>query len=347
MNRIEPSLKATLRRTSSITLLCTLYTKSLNVNARNQMAKVLVTGGAGFVGVPVTLLVAKSHDVLVIDTFRYQQETSTAIESVASLARVDVRDYGALLEVFMSFRPEVVLHLAAIHFIPECNKHPVLAADINITGTENVLRAAEESCSVKRVIVTSSAAVYPISNEALSDESSPDPTDIYGTTKAVNESQAKRFTERSGIASVSVRLFNVFGPGETSPHVIPEIIKQLGSGSNAIQLGNLDPKRSYIHVNDVAAAFSALVTARLPADSLCLNIGHEEEASVQDIIDVIARTTHRRLEVIQDPGRVRKSDRMHLRCDCSRARKFLGWSPTYSLEEGLRELLASAKLIPQ
>ena len=107
----------------------------------------------------------------------------------------------------------MAVHLAAIHFIPKCNRRPVDATRIKVLGTESLLRCCRGVPSIRRVIVTSSAAVYPISDEALADDSPAAPTDIYGITKATNEWQAERFAEDTGLEVLSVRLFNVFGPG--------------------------------------------------------------------------------------------------------------------------------------
>jgi UDP-glucose 4-epimerase len=309
------------------------------------MTRVLVTGAAGFVGSTlVPMLRQLGHEVLALDNFTYGQARRPALERVAEVRQADILDEDAMLAALRSFRPDAVMHLAAMHFIPDCNRRPVDATRINVLGTESLLRACRAAGGMRRVILTSSAAVYPISDEALSDDSPAEPTDIYGITKAANEWQGQRFADLTGIDAVSVRLFNVFGPGETSPHVIPEIIEQVRRGAPALDLGNVEPKRSYIHVADVARGFIALMDCPLPAPHTRVNLGHHEEASVREVVAHIERLVGRPIEIRQDPARVRKSDRMYLRCDYTRLKRLTGWTPRMSLEEGLRDLLQTEKI---
>src|SRR3990172_11074954 len=186
--------------------------------------------------------------------------------------KVDVRDRAAVENAFSDMRPDVVIHLAAMHFIPDCNSDPAACLQINVIGTENVLAACRVG-RVRRVLVTSSVAVYPISDEANREIDPADPYDVYGESKLVNELQARRFCLETGIDTVAVRLSNVYGPRETNPHVVPEIMSQLRAGASAVRLGNIDPMRDFIYTRDAAEGFAALTFNPLPAGFHIVNLG--------------------------------------------------------------------------
>lgn len=306
------------------------------------MKKVLVTGGVGFVGTTLcNMLTAQGCEVCVIDNFTYGEERKSLLtdSSKIEMHNTDLLDEAATLQVFESFQPDVFIHLAAIHFIPECNRRPVFATMSNVVATEKVLNCARKCPTIKRTITISSAAVYPISDEALSHDFTPAPTDIYGITKAANEEQSNIYATETGVETVCVRLFNVFGQYETNPHLIPEVIDQIKEGTYDLKLGNVEPKRSYIHVEDVANALIALSQCDLEQAYTCVNLGHDEETSVKDVVDIIREATGLPLTIVQDPARVRKSDRMYLRCDSTYLNKLTGWRPQYGIKDGLRKLL--------
>ena len=149
----------------------------------------------------------------------------------AQFHMADIRDREATMAVLERVKPEQVLHLAAIHFIPYCNQHPVEAAEININGTINVLDACEKAGSVRQVFAASTAAVYPIANGAMDEMHATGPMDIYGITKLATEKLVSEFHLRTGIATIVGRFFNAFGPNETNPHLIPEIQQQVLAGA--------------------------------------------------------------------------------------------------------------------
>jgi UDP-glucose 4-epimerase len=304
------------------------------------VARVLVTGGAGYVGLPLSArLVAEGHDVSVLDDGTSGAERLAAVDRVARLFRADMTSPDDCRRVFGETNPEVVVHLAALHFIPECNRRPVDAVRLNVIGTQNILDAAAASNGVSRMVVTSSAAVYPPSDVHYAESHPVGPTDIYGTCKAVNEWQAEQFAARTGVSTVTVRLFNVFGPGETNPHVVPEIVEQLRSGKRQLALGNISPKRSYVYIDDVVSGFVAVAISPFDARHTIVNLGQRDEASVADLLDMASKALGEPVEAVADAQRVRPSDRPFLRCDPTRLEESTGWSAQVSIAEGMRRLL--------
>ena len=299
---------------------------------------VLITGGAGFIGSALCReLLTLGHDVHVLDDLSFGRRDLAPVND-AHFHQVDIRDRDAVLEVVGRIAPEWVLHLAAIHFIPYCNAHPLEAADINITGTINVLDACERAGTVKQVFVASTAAVYPIADGPVDEDHALGPLDIYGITKLATEKLASEFHHRTGVPAIIGRFFNAFGPNETNPHLIPEIQKQVRAGVRTLALGNLDPKRDFIHTEDMGRAMVALLNAGVKGVEV-FNIGRGIEYSVRDIVAAFERQLGEPLTIAVDPARVRKVERMHLLADVSKLKRVTGWEARWGIDEGVATLL--------
>ena len=300
--------------------------------------KVLITGGAGFIGSALSKhLQELGHDVFVLDNLSFGRRQLAGVPD-DRFFQCDIRDRKGVNEVFDATRPNWVLHLAAVHFIPYCNQHPAEAADININGTISVLDAAQTKGSVEQVFVASTAAVYPIADGAMDEEHELGPMDIYGTTKLATEKLASEFHLRSQIPTIVGRFFNAFGPNETNPHLFPEIQRQVLGGARTLQLGNLDPKRDYIHTEDMSRAMSALLGQGIKGYDT-FNIGRGIEYSVREVVEAFERQLGEKLTIEVDQARVRKVERMHLLADVRKLKMVTGWEPNWSIDEGVATLL--------
>ncbi len=302
------------------------------------MATTLITGGAGFIGSALVDRLQAAGDVVhVLDDLSFGRRELAHVPD-DRFHRVDIRDQAAVRDAVQRIRPQRVLHLAAIHFIPYCNQHPVEASDININGTIHVLDACAAVGGVQQVFVASTAAVYPISNGALAEDHVTGPLDIYGTTKLATERIAAAFHASSGIPTIVGRFFNAFGPNETNPHLIPEIQQQVLHGARTLRLGNLDPKRDFIHTEDMARAMDALLRADIQGFDV-FNIGRGIEYSVREIVQAFERQLGEPLTIEVDPARVRRVERMHLLADVSKLKRATGWEPQWGIDEGVATLL--------
>jgi len=301
-------------------------------------SRILITGGAGFIGSALSKhLQEEGHEVHVLDDLSFGKRALAGV-SDARFHLVDIRDRSATLSTITGIAPERVLHLAAVHFIPYCNQHPVTAAEINITGTINVLDACEQAGSVRQVFAASTAAVYPIANGAMAEAHATGPMDIYGITKLATEKLVSEFHLRTRIATIVGRFFNAFGPNETNPHLIPEIQRQVLSGARTLKLGNLDPKRDFIHTEDMSRAMAALLEVRTSGHDT-YNIGRGIEYSVREIVEAFERQLGEKLTIDVDPARVRKVERMHLLADVEKLKRDTGWQPRWGIDEGVATLL--------
>ena len=294
--------------------------------------RALVTGGCGFIGAGLCRRLSEAGDeVISLDDLSLGSETAVGADVRVLVADVLDPDLG---EVFAAIRPEVVFHLAAIHFIPACEADPARAIAVNVEGTQRVLDASAQA-GAGAVVLASSAAVYAPGPDPHREGGELGPTDVYGHTKLWAEQLAGLFGLRTGVHTAIARLFNVYGPGETNPHLIPTILRQAELGAE-LQLGNLSTRRSYLFVDDASEGLASLGARALGSPQLIANIGGSRDYDARELVDSVATLLGRELTVRTDESRLRRSDRPRLAADCSWAREQLGWEPSTSLETGLR-----------
>jgi UDP-glucose 4-epimerase len=309
------------------------------------MKRVLVTGGAGFIGSHlVESLLNSEADVLVVDDFSLGRREH--LERAAAAGRLtviegDIRSAEDLRPV-ADFAPEAVFHMAALHFIPYCNAHPQEALDVNVLGLDALLRAVR-SAPLKTLVFPSSGAIYGFRDDPWPETSPARPDEIYGISKWMGEHAMARFhADRPEVRTVVARLFNTYGPRETNPHVLPDIMNRLREGK-PIELGNLWPKRDLIFVTDTAAGLVSTAAAGGPGFEV-FNVGTGGGTTIHDVLHVIETITGRALDVRQVPERMRDGDG-HLISDPRKLMDATGWKPQHDLEAGLRQLLESEGLL--
>ncbi|WP_159900236.1 NAD-dependent epimerase/dehydratase family protein [Salinirussus salinus] len=297
---------------------------------------ILVTGGAGFIGSHlVRQLTDAGANVLVADNCF--SGTPSLVPAGARLETVDIRD-EEFADLIRAFEPTDVVHLAALHYIPYCNANPEEAFQVNTMGTRKLVSAARDLPGLDTMVFASSAAVYPPRKGPNSEASETGPMDIYGETKLVGEDLMRLFHRETGVPTVTARLFNVYGPSETNEHLVPAVLEQVRRGNREIELGNLTPKRDFVHVSDVARALRTLL-AEFEGGYGTYNVGTGTEWSVREVVEQTSEALGEEIEVVQDEDRVRESDRPHLQADISRIRADFGWEPEVEFVAGLRDLL--------
>lgn len=303
------------------------------------MKNILVTGGVGYVGRElVRQLVDVSADtqIHVVDNLDCGEHRLQAMDTDSfRLHRIDIRDRDAVCSVLNEIKPDTIYHLAAIHFIPHCEKYPGDAVSRNVAGTVNLLDAAPEGA---RFVFASTAAVYAPENNAHSeDRSTIKPMDIYGWTKLQGEHFISYYHENERVDGAVVRLFNVVGSGETNPHLAPAIIEQLSEGNTTVKLGNLFPHRDYIDVRDAAQGFRRIAGAKSINRELTLsNLGTGVSYAVGDMVRLIADSAGIEIEIEVDNDRVRSVDRPMLKASVEKLRELTNWSPQISLTQAMQ-----------
>lgn len=297
--------------------------------------RILVTGGAGFVGSHVCPLLNKNGgDVVVVDDLSVGSETN--VPDDIRLINQDITEQEAV-DIVSEVNPEVILHLAAIHYVPYCNDNPGEAHGTNVVGTRHILEGARRA-DVNKVVFASSAAVYPPREGPNPEESELEPIDVYGETKVLGEDLCRLFAADTGTPTAAARLFNIFGTNETNPHLIPAIIDQVKSGKE-VELGNLTPRRDFVFVTDVAEALGKMIVEDPVTTYRAYNVGTGQDRSVEEVFKTVKDLVEGDVELVQDENRMRESDRSNLEADPFRIRSELGWEPSVSFEDGIRQVL--------
>ena len=309
--------------------------------------RILITGGNGYVGRALTRKLSGANDVSVVDCLRTEKVRFTDEELAGiTLHQTDIRNYEALQCVFDQAQPDLVVHAAALHYIPECDAHPSEAISINTLGTANVLRAVAPGT---KLVFISTAAVYAPEPDAHVEATSPiGPMDVYGLTKLHAEQFVGLWGAEKALSAAIIRLFNVVGPGETNPHILPAIIAQLKAGQRTLKLGNCYPLRDYIDVADVADGIAAVAAGLSDEPGIdVVNLGTGVSHSVYEIVEKLSAIMGEELSVESDPSRLRAVDRPVLRAHIGKIGEKYGWSPKLTLDDSLRSLWQDPDISPE
>jgi UDP-glucose 4-epimerase len=230
-----------------------------------------------------------------------------------------------------------VYHLAARVSVSESLMYPRDYNHVNVGGTVSVMEAMRDA-GIQRVVLTSSGAVYGIQDhQPLHEDMIPNPDSPYAVSKLSAETYVRTIGRLWGIETVSLRIFNAYGPGQQLPAsnapVIPRFLKSARTGASLVVFGSGQQTRDYVYVDDVV---DALVTSSLALDvnQQVINIGSNVETSAAVLVGTIAKVLGKQLETIYNPDVAGGVTRMQ--ADIGRAKKLLGFAPKVSLEDGLR-----------
>ncbi|RPF47229.1 UDP-glucose 4-epimerase [Thermodesulfitimonas autotrophica] len=301
------------------------------------MMRVLVTGGAGFIGSHVVAtLLSSGTAVAVVDNLSTGCREN--LPPGVPFYQIDITT-PALAEVFHVERPEVVVHLAAQAVAPRSLTDPCFDATVNITGTVNVLECGRKA-GVRRVVYASSAAVYGDPAYLPVDENHPiRPLSPYGASKYAAEVYLWTYQRLYGIEGVVLRLANVYGPGQDSAGeggVVAIFCRRLRRGEPPEIHGDGGQTRDFIYVADVAAAVVASLTR---GAGEVLNISTGRATSVHDLCRLLLQAAGKELAPVYKASR--PGDIRHSVLSNERAKEALLWAPRYDLPTGLRETYAA------
>ncbi|WP_156680257.1 NAD-dependent epimerase/dehydratase family protein [Sphingomonas profundi] len=305
-------------------------------------AKVLVTGGAGFIGSRVVpRLEALGVRQVVVDNLYVNLPLPDARDGVVPI-EADIRDGAAMRAIIAEHKPEAILHLAAVHHIPTCEREPHLAFDVNVMGTQTLLDAASEG-GIRDIVFTSSGAVYQWKDGPLTEAATPiGATDVYSITKLSGEYQVAGWAGRTGGRAHIGRLFNTIGTGDPNGHLIPDLLSQLtaGEGPVTVKLGNTKPKRDYIHTDDVADAFVALLAGlKRGPDVDYFNICTGKELSVAELVQLMGDLLRVDVTIESDPTRFRKIDRLQQLGAPEKILAERGWQAQIPVRQALARII--------
>ena len=301
--------------------------------------RALVTGGGGFIGHHlVRRLVADGHDVRVLDNFSTgRRERLEGLD--VGLVEGDLRSYERANTAVRG--TDVVFHLGALPSVPRSVQDPLTTSAVNVEGTLNVLLAARDE-DVRRVVFASSSSVYGASPSLPKTESDqPLPISPYGVSKVATEHYCRTFTTVYGLETVSLRLFNVFGPGQDPlsqyAAVVPRFIAALRSGNRPIVYGDGKQTRDFTYVDDVVEAFVLSAAAPAAAGEV-INVCAGRETSLLALLEILSDLFGTEADPLFEPARPGEVRASH--GDRSKAGDLLDWEPRWSIRDALEASIA-------
>ena len=297
--------------------------------------KILVTGGAGFIGSHlVNKLIEKGHKVIVIDNLSSGRKEN--LNPKVKFYKIDVRDKN-IYKIFEKENPNVVFHLAAQPLVDEAYKNPFLAIETNVMGTVNVLEACRKKGSMDSIVVVSSDKAYGKSKELPYKEHFPLKGDHpYDASKSAADLIAQTYFSTYGLPIVITRFSNVFGPGDLNfSRIIPGAIKAVIKNKEFLIRSDGKMIREYTYVKDIADGCIKLIENKDKVLGQAFNFGSK---NIFSVIDVVKRTekilgqkiNYKILNTAQN-----EIPEQYL--DWTKAKKFLNWQPETTFENGIKE----------
>jgi UDP-glucose 4-epimerase len=291
--------------------------------------RVLVTGGAGFIGAALVDALVNANDVCVLDDFSTGERER--VHADATLIEGDIRD-GSTVETAME-GVDLVFHQAGLVSVPESTKRPVDSQSANVGGTVRLLDAARREDA--RVVVASSAAVYGHPETVpVPEDAALSPTSPYGVDKLAVDHYTRLFADLYDLPTVALRYFNVYGPNQPDSGysgVVSTFLEQALSGSPVTVHGDGTQTRDFVHVDDVVRA--NLLAAETDAVGRAFNVGSGTETSIQELAETVTSVVDTDSDVVHVDGRA--GDIEHSVANLEAAKRSLGYQPQVTLADGL------------
>ncbi|MBI4843135.1 MAG: NAD-dependent epimerase/dehydratase family protein [Nitrospirae bacterium] len=302
-----------------------------------QKSKILITGGAGFIGSHVAdLLINEGHEVIVVDDFSSGREAN--LHEKTKCYKLDIRDAG-LERVFQDEKPHYVIHNAAQIDVRRSLADPIYDAGVNILGTINLLQSCVTHKVKKVVLASSGGAIYGEQEFFPAPETHPfHPISPYGIAKLTAEHYLFYFRAVHGLDYAALRYANVYGPrqdpfGEAG--VVAIFASRMLNGEKTLINGSGEQTRDFIYVEDVAKA--NIMALEADSNEKVFNIGTGKETSINRLFDIMKSIINPSITAEHGPAKAGEQLRSVL--ECARAKEVLHWSSRVSLEEGLRKTI--------
>ena len=294
-----------------------------------------VTGGAGFVGsYLVKLLVKEGHKITVIDNLhKGKKENLASVINKIKFQKIDIRDYQSLEKILKDI--DGVFHQAALTVVQDSFSSPEEYFDVNVHGTENIFKLANENKF--KVVYASSSSVYGHKLETpITEDAERNPISPYGKTKLEDEYLVEKYSNLN-TEIIGLRYFNIFGKGQTIEYagVITKFLDRINEGKSPIIFGDGSQIRDFIHVSDVAKA--NLMAMNSKSSNLIANIGTGNAISILELANMIINTSGLKIDPIFMEALEGDIEKSH--ADISQAKKHFNWEPKIELQDWLKEIL--------
>lgn len=300
--------------------------------------KILITGGAGFIGSNIAdALIAKKHKAVILDNLSSGNVKN--INKKAKFYKADIADEKNILRIFKKEKPDAVIHCAAQIDVRKSVADPKYDADINILGSLNILKACAENKTKKIIFASSGGTIYGECGAKSPDEKAfPNPLSPYGIAKYSVENYIKFYSEIHGLKYTILRYANVYGPrqdhkGEAG--VIAIFAARMLNNESVTVFGNGKQMRDYVYISDVVGANVKSLTK---ADNQILNIGTDKAIALNDIVKVMSFMSGTEKKPVYKPKRDGELFKSFL--NNKKALKVLGWEPKVDISEGIKKTLA-------
>ena len=309
--------------------------------------RVLVTGGAGFIGSHlVDELLAEGHDVHVVDQFDSFYERQVKERNIAQhrlhhryvLSEVDICEREQLEEIFHSWKPDVVVHLAARAGVRPSVQHPLSYVEANIVGTTHLLDLSVQY-GIKRFVFGSSSSVYGLNEKVPFAEEDPllHCASPYAATKIAGEALCQSYAHCFGLDVIALRFFTVYGPRQRPDLAIHTFVKRMEQGEPIQLYGDGTTSRDYTFVTDIVAGIRKAMEVELSGYHV-FNLGNDEPTKLIDLVRTVERVLGRVATIEWLPMQV--GDVPATWADLSKSKRFLQYQPQISIEQGLREYVS-------
>jgi len=307
--------------------------------------RILVTGGAGFIGSHlVEKLLTSGHDVAILDDFNDFYDPQIKRENIAAVSRdaavhpVDLRDSAAVRNLFHQKKFEAIAHLAARAGVRPSILHPQLYYDTNVNGTLHLLDAGSVT-GVERFIFASSSSVYGISKTVpfSEDQHLTQTISPYAATKIAGEFLCSTFSHLYQMRVVALRYFTVYGPRQRPDLAIHQFTRKIYAGQPIDQFGDGSTRRDYTYIDDIIQGTVAALDYGGPLFDI-FNLGENETIQLKDLIAAIENALGKKAKINRLPEQ--PGDVPLTYADIAKARKLLGYDPSTRLSDGLPRFIA-------
>lgn len=309
------------------------------------MEKVLIIGGAGFVGGHLIQFLKSMKDLSVFATKLENEQIDSSLLDEQNIINLDIRIESEVNKTLTDIKPDYIIHLAAQSSVGISWKKPALTFDINVLGTINILEAVKNLENNPRVLLIGSAEQYGVINQKdipIKEETKAHPENPYAISKATQEALAKMYVEKLGLDIVMVRAFNHIGPGQSPIFVISDFAKQVaeiekGLREPVIRVGNLEVKRDFTDVRDIIRGYWLLL--RKGKKGEIYNIGSGKSTEIKNMLIDLINLSSTDINYEVDKEKFRPADILDLRADISKIKNETGWKPEIDIKDSFKDIL--------